>query len=208
MSVQSGSRFAILGLLSWQPMSGYDIKKYVEIGLSYFWSESYGAIYPTLARLVEEGLADRQTDASRGRRRRHLYHITDAGRAAFLDWLEQPTAPPKLRSEFKLKFFLAWDRPIADRQRLVTEHREQQQQHLQVLKESEPIIKRAIEEGDIHPELDGLLSENGTVTQLKTFLMTLRNGIRLTEARLAWCDEAERLLAEENRGLTGEWTTA
>ena len=44
-------------LLSWKPMSGYDIKKLVDAGLSHFWNENYGQIYPTLESLVKEGLA-------------------------------------------------------------------------------------------------------------------------------------------------------
>ena len=54
--------FAILGLLRWKPMSGYDIKKLVEMGLSHFWSESYGSLFPTLNALVDEGLATKRND--------------------------------------------------------------------------------------------------------------------------------------------------
>lgn len=182
-------------------MSGYDIKKFVEIGLSHFWSESYGSIYPTLRRLVEDGLAERRSDGGNGRRTRHLYSITEAGQAAFLDWLARPTAAPKLRSEFKLKFFLAWNRPIEERKRLIEEHRKQQREHLEVLRESEPILQRGIDDGEIHPDLEGLLAVEETTLQLKAFLMTLRNGIRMTEARLQWCEEAADLLAEEERLL-------
>ena len=57
MARKARTHYAILGLLCWKPMSGYDIKKMVEVGLSYFWSESYGQIFPTLNRLVDDGLA-------------------------------------------------------------------------------------------------------------------------------------------------------
>jgi DNA-binding PadR family transcriptional regulator len=40
VAAQRKTWFAILGLLDWRPMSGYDIKKLVEMGLSHFWSES------------------------------------------------------------------------------------------------------------------------------------------------------------------------
>ena len=53
------TQFAVLGLLSWQPMSGYTIKKLIEMGLTQFWSESYGQLYPTLEKLVETGLVHR-----------------------------------------------------------------------------------------------------------------------------------------------------
>ena len=38
------SKYAILGMLSIEPMSGYDIKKEVEKSISNFWTESYGQI--------------------------------------------------------------------------------------------------------------------------------------------------------------------
>jgi hypothetical protein len=40
------SRYALLGMLSLGPGSGYDLKKRIEGSLAHFWSESYGQIYP------------------------------------------------------------------------------------------------------------------------------------------------------------------
>lgn len=40
--------FIILGCLSMQPMSGYDIKRLISISTSLFYNASYGSIYPTL----------------------------------------------------------------------------------------------------------------------------------------------------------------
>jgi DNA-binding PadR family transcriptional regulator len=76
MPRQKKSQFAILGLLSWKPMSGYDIKKYIELGLSHFWSESYGQLFPTLNRFVDEGLATSREVVSAGKRKKKLYKIT------------------------------------------------------------------------------------------------------------------------------------
>ncbi len=82
---------AILGLVAWKPMSGYDIKKLIEIGLSYFWHESYGSLYPTLNRLVERGLATRRQEPRHGKRKRHVYRITAKGRREVRTWLREPT---------------------------------------------------------------------------------------------------------------------
>ncbi len=49
------TRFVILGLLAEGPMSGYTIKKLVEARFRFFWSESYGQLYPELKALVAEG---------------------------------------------------------------------------------------------------------------------------------------------------------
>jgi len=39
---------AILGVLSFGPSSGYDIKAFVDGTLRFFWAASYGSIYPEL----------------------------------------------------------------------------------------------------------------------------------------------------------------
>jgi len=38
----------ILGLLSHEDLTGYEIKKRIDTGLKLFWSASFGSIYPTL----------------------------------------------------------------------------------------------------------------------------------------------------------------
>ncbi|MDH3629255.1 MAG: PadR family transcriptional regulator, partial [Acidobacteriota bacterium] len=48
MPDRSSSRYAVLGILTLEPMSGYDIKKFIETSVAHFWRESYGNIYPLL----------------------------------------------------------------------------------------------------------------------------------------------------------------
>ena len=64
---QPSTRYAILGLLSLAPMSGYEIRKVAASSIGHFWSESYGQIYPTLRKLVAAGLA--KPRSRRGRQR-------------------------------------------------------------------------------------------------------------------------------------------
>ncbi len=66
------TRFVILGLLNEEPLSGYDIKKIIDIRMSFFWQESYGQIYPELAKLREEGLVE-QISGSAEVERKHNY---------------------------------------------------------------------------------------------------------------------------------------
>ena len=43
--------YVLIGLLAQEPMSGYDLKKRIEVSVSNFIKASYGNIYPTLKRL-------------------------------------------------------------------------------------------------------------------------------------------------------------
>ena len=60
----------ILGMLSFGPKSGYEIKALVDRSTRFFWAASYGQIYPELKRLAEAGLIE-GTDAPQGDRRAH-----------------------------------------------------------------------------------------------------------------------------------------
>jgi DNA-binding PadR family transcriptional regulator len=72
-------RHAILGILSIQPMSGYDLKKVVNGSVGHFWTADQSQIYRTLATLVTDGLATRRTVPQDDRPNRHVHSITDAG---------------------------------------------------------------------------------------------------------------------------------
>ena len=49
-------KYAILGLLSREDMTGYDIAKIFNAELANFWNAKHSQIYPELKRLTEEGL--------------------------------------------------------------------------------------------------------------------------------------------------------
>lgn len=55
----------ILGLLSHEELTGYEIKKRMDTTLKYFWSASYGSISPALNDLVHRGLAMKREELNR-----------------------------------------------------------------------------------------------------------------------------------------------
>jgi DNA-binding PadR family transcriptional regulator len=70
------SRYALLGMLSSGPKTGYEIKAIFERSLQHFWSESYGQIYPTLAKLTKEGLVSFETKKTVNSGVKKVYTIT------------------------------------------------------------------------------------------------------------------------------------
>ena len=64
----------ILGLLSHEELTGYEIKKRMDTALKYFWGASYGSIYPTLSGLVDRGLADKRADTGNKKKQADLHH--------------------------------------------------------------------------------------------------------------------------------------
>src|SRR5215470_19615285 len=106
MPRKRSSDYAILGLLAIEPMSGYDIRKFVREVLSNFWNESYGRIYPLLAEFTRQGFATKRRHRQDGKPDRHVYQITTRGRADLQAWLRLPPQPIQIRNEATLKLFL------------------------------------------------------------------------------------------------------
>jgi len=111
---KSKTRVAVLGILSYGPMSGYDIKKFYEQSVAGFWSESYGQIYPILKRLAEEGRATKSVHKQEGKPDRHIYAITKMGREELQQWLMEPTGRHIGRHETLLKLMFGRQISVAD----------------------------------------------------------------------------------------------
>ena len=101
----SKSRFALLGMLSLAPSTGYDIKKMFGKASTGFWNESYGQVYPRLKRLVQEGLATVKRIEREGLTDKKVYTITQEGKDEFERWLYLPADEPLERHEMMLKIF-------------------------------------------------------------------------------------------------------
>ena len=128
MAKRSGSSMEVLlGLLTIEPMSGYDLRLTIRGSVGYFWNESYGQIYPNLKKLASDGCVSSKTERHKGKPDRHIYSITEKGRERLKNWL---TVPPQLeipRNEILLKLFFGEQVPaqilIGHVERMAEEHR-------------------------------------------------------------------------------------
>ncbi|MGA5463750.1 PadR family transcriptional regulator [Mycobacterium sp. NPDC050041] len=92
--------WALLGVLSYEDeLSGYDIKKWTEWSLRFFYgSPAYSQIYTELKKLEEQDLLTSRVENDGGARSKRLYKITEAGSAALREWAEKgPVDPPQLK---------------------------------------------------------------------------------------------------------------
>jgi PadR family transcriptional regulator, regulatory protein AphA len=99
--------FAILGFLSYQPFTGYDLKKMFDTSVQHFWTADQSQIYRTLARLTDQGLTEVERVEQLDRPDRKLYSITPAGRDAFQQWLRGPFPMQDSRSGPLVQVFFA-----------------------------------------------------------------------------------------------------
>jgi len=184
MAKENKTKYALLGVLSLGPASGYDIKKYCDVSVAHFWNENYGHIYPVLRQLEEEGLVDRQTEMSEGKAR-HVYHMTEKGRTALHDWLSLPSESPPTRYEFLLKMYFSSEIPTS----VVTER----------LEESKVFCGKLIETYQcIADHMRQAMAQDPACRHKTRFqLATVLYGIRDVQAKLAWVDDCLTMLKEE-----------
>lgn len=178
MAKRNISKFAILGLLSWRPMSGYDMKTYIEEGIKFFWNMSYGTIYPTLKRLEEEKLVEKEVQSQINKPDRIQYSITPAGKAKLDEWLLEPTEMIQVNNELLLKLFVGQHVPFDQHIMSIGVNKQKTEAVLKLFRDSEGILK----EQSKHSK------------EYLFFYLTLRYGILAQEAKLKWCDESMEIL--------------
>jgi len=170
----SPTAYVILGMVSREPRSGYEIKALVDNSTRFFWAASYGQIYPELKKLADAGLVE-GADAPTGERKRTVYAITEAGEAALVDWLRQPPRTYEMRDEGLLKLFFAGALRREEAAEILRSMRDHHSGLGEKLRAIEP---KALEKEDPYP------------------LMVLRGGIEFNQWFAGWCERMESQLLE------------
>ena len=171
-SRESKTRYAILGALTLEPMSGYQIKELIGRTIGHFWHEGYGQIYPTLKALSTAGLVSSRVEPGNGKPNSHVFTLTDAGWEELRHWLARPVdSHHPGRNELLLKLFFGRHAPAGANLDHLRRHRE--------MLDSLIAQYEAIE--------DELKGEDDA--DQPYWLITLRHGLYVTRASRAWCDE-------------------
>jgi DNA-binding PadR family transcriptional regulator len=137
-------RFAILGFLDLDSMTGYEIKKNLDRSTQFFWRAGLNQIYPTLKRLETERMVTSKIEPQEGRPDRRTYEITPTGRSALRAWLAEPLASlPPSRNPGLLKVFFAGSLEKAD---ILTQLRAQLALHRAQLARYECETRQVVEE--------------------------------------------------------------
>ena len=119
--------WAVLGMLSFgRELSGYDLKKWADSSLRFFyWSPASSQIYAELRRLEKVGYVTSRVAAQDDLRNKRLFTITAAGTAAITDWVHNaPVDPPVLKHGVALRTWLGHLADPAQLREVVTEHRD------------------------------------------------------------------------------------
>jgi PadR family transcriptional regulator, regulatory protein AphA len=102
MSLKHG----ILGLLTYSPMSGYDLMKAFNQSLKFFWQASTSQIYREIESMTESRWIESGESTQRGHMVKTVYAITPAGREELSRWLgSEERERSASRNPFLLRLF-------------------------------------------------------------------------------------------------------
>lgn len=168
---------AILGLLKEQAMHGYELRKQLGQRLGFFWTVSFGSLYPSLRRLERRGAVEKVPSRAQTSRRKLVYRITEAGEKEFIELLtEGAGAADEEKFPLRLAFF-RYLRPEI---------------RIRLLERRRAYLETKLDEG-----LASL--KRAKWSRHDTYVLSLMNhGVSITEADIAWLDE---LIGAERAGL-------
>ena len=175
MARQAQTAAAVLGALSIESMTGYEIRQGITSVLGHFWHESFGQIYPCLADLVQQGLV---VTAPGPRPRSTAYSLTDAGRTRLRELLAEPPAPQPPRNGVLLRVFFGESLPAEALARLLDEQ--------QAAAEARLATFAGIRAG--------IMAEQSHREHHAYWLATVRAGELGAQATLQWLDETRAAL--------------
>ena len=178
------TRYVLLGLLQEEELSGYEMKKIIDMRMSFFWQESFGQIYPELSKMIEEGLIDFSNNESTGKIKREIirYKIALKGENELKQWMEAENEKDTSRSEFLLKIFLSTERNVVETKKHILQFKEQSEQKLILFNIFDMQLNQELEIHNNH----------------KQILCVLNLGIRQAKLYIDWSKEIlEGLESEE-----------
>lgn len=172
-TILTPTEYAVLGLLTRGEQSGYDLRKYAEHSVGYFWTPAKSRIYATLPRLVEAGLVRRRDVVQSGRPDKQLYKLTRRGEEALRRWIgENDLEPETSRNTLLVKIFFG---DVASPDELIEQIRVRRAEAEQLKAALEEIDARRSD--DLYPRLTRLY------------------GLEYAKAIIRWAKAAERELS-------------
>jgi DNA-binding PadR family transcriptional regulator len=169
---------AILGFLDYQPMSGYDLKKFFDQSVAHFWSSTQSHIYKALETLESEGFVESKIIPQEGKPNRKEYHLTEAGRAELRRWVVTPLPLDSTREAWLIQIFFS--------------HASTNEEIVALLQARAKGIRARLEA--FHTEIQASVEENAAnvgIERLRLlWKMTADYGAAYYEFELAWIETA------------------
>jgi PadR family transcriptional regulator AphA len=180
-------RFALLGFLTTEPASGYQLAQEFGDSMGWFWYASYSQIHPELRRLEEQGLVRSEVSSADGRGTR-IFSITPAGEAELRRWLAAETDYPPVRDPERIKLIFGDMLSPAE----IRAHLEQHRKHHEALLAAYLQQLREVRLGTFPRLRKRLASRPAGTHELVTGLkvLALQGNVARARGEIAWAEDA------------------
>jgi len=172
-------RHAVLIALQNEEATGYEIAKWFDQGMGYFWSSTHQQIYQELRKMVVSELLTFREVSQSGKPAKKIYTITESGINELKSWLEKPVKQYVVKDALLMKIYSGH---LLAPEKLLQEILTQQNHARELHTKYDEIEKKWFSE-----------KENLSLQQQYIFL-TLRNGIIQADAWLKWSHEVVEFL--------------
>lgn len=133
-------KYTILGIINFNPVTGYDLKKIIQESCFIYWSGNNNQIYKILSELSKERFVIGKVEHNENSPSKKIYSITDLGKKELETWLQEESEIMEIRKPFLLQF--AWF-DILDQQKLESKLEEYKKIiQIKILMEEDKISKR------------------------------------------------------------------
>lgn len=178
--------YAILGLLSNKPMSGYDLKKVMQDSSFMYWSGNNNQIYKALLQLCCDDYLTSETHHQEGAPSKKIYSITDNGRQALKEWVcSTDPEMPEFKKPFLVQLACAGQLKAKETEALIIKYQQELNTQLIMQKEKQRRRKTATAPS----QLEGLVEEMINVNIITFYQSELEWTQKLLEEMMNKCRE-------------------
>ncbi len=180
MSLKHG----ILGLLTYEDMSGYDLSKYFDQSLSFFWNAQRSQIYRELGKMEEAGLAETEVVHQEGKPDKKLYTITEKGYKELIEWINQfyVEDEKKIRDPFLMRIFFGAKGEIENLRASIKKYKKKNEFYKESL---EQVEEKFVQDRSRDKDNEQIY-----------WLMTIKKGYYNFEANINWAEEVLEMIED------------
>jgi len=169
---------ALLGLINYQPSTGYDLKNKFQKSIHFFWNAALPHIYRSLKQMEKEGWIASTIEQQSGKPNRKVYRIKDKGKKELLHWLSEPPEELEMRHTMLVKVFFGKQLPP---EKLAEHLRNWREHNVNLLKQYETVVMPVIQRQ----------SQKASYAEDSNYWgLSLDYGIRHARMVIEWCDQA------------------
>jgi len=175
-------KYGLLGFLSSQEMSGYDLEKLFSKSIGFFWHAQISQVYRDLKSMEKSGWVKSKEVIQTGKPNKKIFNITTQGRQALEDWLigYDVKGDFEVRVGILVRMFFAANRPKSETIRILETYKSK-------CEEAMAALSHVPKEFDCEESLELIYVKS-----------TLSYGQKFYQMGLAWSSETIETLKNAN----------